>query len=236
MSLPNMAKHGTVPIPVHRNRGILRSLVFACILSIDGPKILTYQEKLKSSVLLTFLSVFPRREKKLGSQCPILFCLASTLLPVIRRGSNLYRSMALFFISSIHHPLPISSTSTSYSIIYTLMILSCIYLLKLTVADCLSLAKRRVECCVNDIDCWMVHINQDKTELGFISSKFRSRPSLEFIQVGDEKIQPKSTARNLGVTIDQCLDLTDPVKKICVSWVKVKNPIPCQRVDNYLIL
>ena len=67
----------------------------------------------------------------------------------------------------------------------------------------------------------MVHnglkLNQDKTELVFISSKFRSRPSLEFIQVGDEKIQPKSSARNLGVTIDQGLDLTDHVKKICVS-------------------
>ena len=60
-------------------------------------------------------------------------------------------------------------------------------------------------------------LNQDKTELVFISSKFRSRPSLEFIQVGDEKIQPKSSARNLGVTIDQCLDLTNHVKKICVS-------------------
>ena len=90
--------------------------------------------------------------------------------------------------------------------------------------DCsydLSLAKRRVECCVNDIDCWMVNngfkLNQDKTELVFISSKFRSRPSLEFIQVGDEKIQPKSSARNLGVIIDQCLDLTDHVKKICAS-------------------
>ena len=46
----------------------------------------------------------------------------------------------------------------------------------------------------------------------FISSKFRSRPSLEFIQVGGEKIKPKSSARNLGVIIDQCLDLTDHVK------------------------
>ena len=46
----------------------------------------------------------------------------------------------------------------------------------------LSLAKRRVECCVNDIDCWMVNnglkLNQDKTELVLISSKFRCRPSL----------------------------------------------------------
>ena len=86
----------------------------------------------------------------------------------------------------------------------------------------LSLAKRRLECCVNDIDCWMVNnglkLNQDKTELVLISSKFRSRPSLEFIQVDDEKIQPKSSARNLGVIIDQCLDLTDHVIKICVSY------------------
>ena len=56
-------------------------------------------------------------------------------------------------------------------------------------------------------------LNQDKTELDLISSGLRSRPSLEFIQVSDEKIQPKSSARDLGVIIDQCLDLTDHVKK-----------------------
>ena len=60
-------------------------------------------------------------------------------------------------------------------------------------------------------------LNQDKTELVLISSKFRYRPSLEFIQVVDEKIQPKPSARNLGVIIDQCPDLTDHVNKICVS-------------------
>ena len=60
-------------------------------------------------------------------------------------------------------------------------------------------------------------LNQDKTELVLISSKFRCRPSLEFIQVVDEKIQPKRFARNLEVIIDQSLDLTDHVNKICVS-------------------
>ena len=86
--------------------------------------------------------------------------------------------------------------------------------------DCsydLSLAKRRVECCVNDIDYWTVNnglkLNQDKTEPVLISSELRSRPSLEFIQVSDEKIQPKCSARNLGVIIDQCLDLTHHDKK-----------------------
>ena len=71
-----------------------------------------------------------------------------------------------------------------------------------------------------------------KLKLVLISSKYRCRPSLEFFQVVDEKIQPKSSARNLGVIIDQSLDLTDHVKKICV---------PCQyhlrkiaRIRKYL--
>ena len=33
----------------------------------------------------------------------------------------------------------------------------------------------------------------------------------------DEKIQTKPSARNLGLIIDQCIDLTDLVNKICVS-------------------
>ena len=60
-------------------------------------------------------------------------------------------------------------------------------------------------------------LNQEKTELVLITSHFRSRLALEFIQVGDEKIQPKSSIRNLGVTFDHCLNLTEHVKKICVS-------------------
>ena len=48
-------------------------------------------------------------------------------------------------------------------------------------------------------------LNQDKTELVLIRSKFRCRPSLEFIQLVDEKIQPKPSARNLGVIIDICV-------------------------------
>ena len=49
-------------------------------------------------------------------------------------------------------------------------------------------------------------LNQDKTGL-----------ALEFIQVVDEKIRPKPPPRNPGVIIDQSLDLTDHVNKICVS-------------------
>ena len=135
---------------------------------------------------------------------------------------------ALFSISYTHHPLPISLSSTRYGIISTLMIPSCIYLLKLTVAMISHWAKRRVECCANDLDCWMVNkglkLNQEKTELVLITSQFRSRPTLEFIQVGDEKID--STQIFLpgiwGLTIDHCLNLTEHVKKMLMCLL----PLP----------
>ena len=60
-------------------------------------------------------------------------------------------------------------------------------------------------------------LNHDKTDLALIKSKFRCRPSLQFIQVVDEKIRPKPPPRNPGVIIDQSLDLTDHVNKICIS-------------------
>ena len=53
----------------------------------------------------------------------------------------------------------------------------------------------------------MVHnglkLNQDKTELLVINSKYRFMPNLDFVQVGVERIEPKSTVRNLGVVMDQ---------------------------------
>ena len=67
--------------------------------------------------------------------------------------------------------------------ITTLRSLYGIYDTRLYITDCsydLSLAKRRAECRVNDIHCWMVNnglkFNQDKTELVLISSKSRCRP------------------------------------------------------------
>ena len=62
-----------------------------------------------------------------------------------------------------------------------------------------------------------MRLNQDKTELVVISSKFRHSPDLEHIRVGDEYIAPKSSALNPGVIMDNCLcmDLEQHVKKIC---------------------
>ena len=88
--------------------------------------------------------------------------------------------------------------------------------------DCfadLAQAKSSVELCVKDIDWWMTNnmlkLNQEKTELIVISSKFRPRPGIPYVSVGDEQILPKSSARNLGLTFDEYCNMVEHVKKIC---------------------
>ena len=60
-------------------------------------------------------------------------------------------------------------------------------------------------------------LNQDKTELLVISSKYRPRPPLDYIRVGEEVVQSSKQARNLGVGFDQCLDFKEHVKITCKS-------------------
>ena len=61
----------------------------------------------------------------------------------------------------------------------------------------------------------LLKLNQDKTELVVISSKFRIRPNLEYVRVRDEFIALKSPTRNLGVIMDNCFCMEQHVKKIC---------------------
>ena len=66
--------------------------------------------------------------------------------------------------------------------------------------------KLRVECCVRDIDEWMIRnylkLNQDKTDLVVISSRFHPMPDIGHITVGSECIAPRDSVRNLGVQFD----------------------------------
>ena len=76
-------------------------------------------------------------------------------------------------------------------------------------------AKLRVEHCVEETDLWMcknlLKLNQDKTEFVVISFKFRNRPNLEYVRVGDGFIAPNY----LGVIMDNCFCMEKYVKKIC---------------------
>ena len=58
-------------------------------------------------------------------------------------------------------------------------------------------------------------LNEEKTELLLLSSRYRPSSSLEFVRAGGETIQPSSSFRNLGVILDPSADMEDHIKKIC---------------------
>ena len=87
--------------------------------------------------------------------------------------------------------------------------------------DCLDKmveCKTTIEQCVRDIDNWMVinklKLNQDKTEVVLISSRYRPRPPLDSLQIGNVTVVPSSSARNLGVIFDKCFNFEEHIKSI----------------------
>ena len=77
------------------------------------------------------------------------------------------------------------------------------------------------ECCVRDIDEWMIRnylkLNQDKTDLVVISSRFHPMPDIGHITVGSECIAPCDSVRNLGVQFDSIFSFEEHIKNICKS-------------------
>ena len=57
----------------------------------------------------------------------------------------------------------------------------------------------------------MLKLNQEKTKLIVISSKFRPKPAISYVSVGDEQILPKSSARIHGVIFDNCCNMVEHV-------------------------
>ena len=82
-----------------------------------------------------------------------------------------------------------------------------------------SNAKETVELCVKDIGDWMLRhklkLSQDKTELLVVSSRYRTRPPLNHIQIGDDVISPCEHARNLGVGLNHYFDFSEQVYMTC---------------------
>ena len=78
----------------------------------------------------------------------------------------------------------------------------------------LYLVKSKLEACVKHIDSWIVlKLNQDKTELLLISSRYCQPLALSYPQVAEEKICPSESVGNLGVHFDQHLRMHVYVKR-----------------------
>ena len=88
---------------------------------------------------------------------------------------------------------------------------------KLGSDDLLSPAKSSIEICVKEINNWMIlnglHLNEEKTELLLLSSRYQPSPLLKFAHVGGETIQLSSSARNLGVILDPSADMKTTLKR-----------------------
>ena len=102
---------------------------------------------------------------------------------------------------------------------------------KLGSDDPLSSAQYSIETCAKEINNWMIlndlKLNEEKTELPLLNSRYRPSPSLEFVRVGGETIQPSSSVRNLGVVLDPGVDMKDHIKKICKTchfhWTNISK-------------
>ena len=76
-----------------------------------------------------------------------------------------------------------------------------------------------IEACVSDIRAWAtsnkLKINDAKTEIVHISSRFRSKTTAPSVQVGTADIKPVEGVRDLGVFIDNQLTMSNHVSNVC---------------------
>ena len=68
-----------------------------------------------------------------------------------------------------------------------------------------------LELCVKDIKTWStanyLKLNEDKTEVLHIKSRFQKPSDLSNIQIGDSTVESTSCARNLGVQFEDNLSM-----------------------------
>ena len=85
--------------------------------------------------------------------------------------------------------------------------------------DLTSNAKETFELSVKDIGDWMLcnklNLNQDKAVLFAVNSRYRPRPPLDHIEIGDNVISPCEHATNLGVGFDQYFDFSEHIELTC---------------------
>ena len=90
-----------------------------------------------------------------------------------------------------------------------------------TISGDKDLAVSNIECCVLEIDHWMLvnrlKLNKAMTELLVISAKHLPMPTVQEISVVSETIRSSQKARNIGVIFDNHFLFNDQVASICKS-------------------
>ena len=126
-------------------------------------------------------------------------------------------------VSLIHIHTPIAEIINDHGLSYHLYAddIQLYITFKSTSLNDIQQVKLRVECCVRDIDEWMIRnylkLNQDKMDLVVISSRFHPMPDIGHIAVGSERIAPCHSVRNLGVQFDSIFSFQEHIKNICKS-------------------
>ena len=87
----------------------------------------------------------------------------------------------------------------------------------------------QMEQCVSEIRQWLscntLKLNDDKTEVLLISTPFfcNKFPAMN-IKVGDTSVKASHYVRNLGVLVDQKIDMSDHIKSVCrTSFMQLRN-------------
>ena len=82
-----------------------------------------------------------------------------------------------------------------------------------------SEAVDKLESCTTDVRSWAIHnklmLNDSKTEIIHFRSKFRTCSTLPSINIGGSDIFATSSAKDLGVLLDDTLQMKDHVRNIC---------------------
>ena len=86
-----------------------------------------------------------------------------------------------------------------------------------------TFALKRLENCLSDIRQWMgvnkLKLNDSKTELIHLSSRFRPSVPLSGVSMGDTTVVPSDTVRDLGVIIDSHMTMEKHVSNLIRSAV-----------------
>ena len=103
-------------------------------------------------------------------------------------------------------------------------------------SDEMEETKRVIELCLLDLRNWMtinkLKLNTDKTELAVFYSKFRAKPGLFSIKVGNQIIHPKKSLKNIGAIFDETVSMLPQVNSICKSaFFHLRN---ISRIRKYL--